>query len=90
MSGIPIGRDLPTYKLAVFYIKLMVLDMEAVYIGTRIEQYIKDLVEKVSHERGMNVSDFIRFLIKRELATLSFLGPDTKKAFGIKEAVKVE
>lgn len=63
------------------------METETVYIGTRIEPDLKDLVEKVSKERGINVSDFLRFLVKRELAKLSFLGEETKKAFGIlKEA----
>ena len=63
----------------------MVLKMktEPVYIGTRIEQDLKDLVEKVAKEQGMNVSDFLRFLLRRELAKLSFLPEDTKKAFGL-------
>lgn len=63
------------------------MEIETVYIGTRIEPSLKDLVEKVAKERGMNVSDFLRFLVKRELAELSFLSEDTKKAFGmLKEA----
>jgi len=63
------------------------MEIETVYIGTRIEPYLKELVEKVAKERGMNVSDFLRFLVKRELAALSFLSEDTKKAFGmLKEA----
>jgi len=65
--------------------------MEAtVYIGARVEPELKELIEKVAKERGMNVSDFIRFLVKRELARLSFLPDETKKAFGLltKEAVQ--
>ncbi len=57
--------------------------MEAQYIGARVEPDLKELVEKISQAQGMNVSNFIRFLIKRELATLSYLSDDTKKAFGI-------
>jgi len=65
--------------------------MEAtVYIGARVEPELKELIEKVAKERGMNVSDFIRFLVKRELARLSFLPDETKKAFGLltEEAVQ--
>lgn len=58
------------------------------YIGTRIEPYLKDIVEKVAKEQGMNVSDFLRFLVKRELAALSFLSEDTKKAFGMLKEVR--
>lgn len=60
-------------------------DNKLVYIGARVTPTIHELVQKVSDSRGMNTSDFIRFLIKRELAKLSFLPEDTKKAFGIKE-----
>ena len=60
------------------------------YIGTRIEPEIKEIVEKVAKEQGMNVSDFIRFLVKRELAKLSFLPDDTKKAFGLLESQQNE
>lgn len=60
------------------------MKMEAtVYIGARVEPELKKLIEKVAKERGMNVSDFIRFLVKRELARLSFLPEETKKAFGL-------
>ena len=71
--------------LAFLYKKLTVLEMEKepVYIGTRVEPSLKELVEKVAKEQGMNVSDFLRFLVKRELAKLSFLPEDTKKAFGM-------
>jgi len=53
------------------------------YVGTRIEPELKEIIEKVAKERGMNVSDFLRFLIRRELAELSFLPEETKKAFGL-------
>lgn len=61
----------------------MVRTMETVYIGARVEPELKELIQKVARERGMNVSDFIRFLVKRELAELSFLPEETKKAFGL-------
>ena len=63
------------------------MQTETEYIGTRVEPELKRLIQKVAKERGMNVSDFIRFLVKRELAKLSFLPKETKKAFGLlKEA----
>jgi len=75
-----------------FYKNLLVLDLsdETVYIGARVDPQLRDLVEKVSKERGMNISDFIRFLIKRELAQLGFLPEDTRKAFGILEEVALK
>ena len=63
--------------------------MESVYIGARVEPELKALIEKVAKERGMNVSDFIRFLVKRELARLSFLPEETKKAFGLLQPQEV-
>jgi len=54
-----------------------------VYVAAKIDPKLKELVVKVAKARGMNVSDFIRFLILRELAELSFLPEDYKKAFGL-------
>jgi antitoxin component of RelBE/YafQ-DinJ toxin-antitoxin module len=59
--------------------------METVYVGARIEQELKDLVEKVCKARGEDVSDFIRRSIRKELASLSFLPAEDKKALGIKQ-----
>jgi len=58
--------------------------MENVYIGTRIEPALKELIEKVSKSRGEDLSDFVRRSIRKELASLSFLPEDDKKALGIK------
>jgi antitoxin component of RelBE/YafQ-DinJ toxin-antitoxin module len=54
-----------------------------VYIGTRVDSNIKGIVKIVARNRGMDVSDFLRFLVRRELAELSFLPDETKKAFGL-------
>ena len=62
--------------------------MENVYVGTRIETELKELVEKVCRARGEDVSDFIRRSIRKELASLSFLPEEDKKALGIKEAAQ--
>lgn len=43
-----------------------------------------ELVRKVSKARGEDMSDFVRRSIYRELASLSFLPDDQKKALGIK------
>jgi antitoxin component of RelBE/YafQ-DinJ toxin-antitoxin module len=58
--------------------------MENVYIGTRIDLELKELVERVSKARGEDVSDFIRRSVRKELASLSFLPEDDKKALGMK------
>jgi len=57
--------------------------MGTVYIGARVEPELKELIQKVALERGMNLSDLLRFLIRRELAELNFLSEETKKAFGL-------
>jgi antitoxin component of RelBE/YafQ-DinJ toxin-antitoxin module len=58
--------------------------MENVYIGTRIDIELKELVERICKARGEDVSDFIRRSVRKELASLSFLPADEKKALGIK------
>lgn len=42
-----------------------------------------DLVEQISKSRGENRSDFIRRAIRRELARLSYLSEEEKKALGV-------
>jgi len=53
------------------------------YIGTRVEPELKELIEKVSRERGEDLSDFLRRAVKKELASLNFLSEETKKALGV-------
>lgn len=53
-------------------------------IGVRIPQEDKALLEKVCKARGEQVSDFVRRSVRKELASLSFLSSDEKKALGIK------
>jgi uncharacterized protein (DUF1778 family) len=61
--------------------------METVYIGARVETGIKDLVEKVSKLRGEDISDFIRRSVLKELASLSYLPDEDKKALGVLASV---
>lgn len=53
-------------------------------IGVRIPQEDKALLEKVCKARGEDVSDFVRRSIRKELANLSFLSAEEKKALGVK------
>jgi len=46
-----------------------------------------ELIKQVSKARGEDLSDFVRRSILKELASLSFLSEDQKKALGIKEVV---
>jgi len=59
------------------------IKQKGIYIGCRVETELKDLIEKVSKERGMPVSSFLRFAIKKELARLDYLSEETKKALGV-------
>lgn len=52
-------------------------------IVVRFEPSIKKLVGKVAKARGEDVSDFVRRAVKIELARLSFLSEEEKKALGI-------
>ncbi len=49
----------------------------------RLEPELHDLLEKVARARGQDMADFARFAIKVELARLSYLSPDEKKALGV-------
>jgi uncharacterized protein (DUF1778 family) len=57
--------------------------LEDVYIGTRIEIELKELIQIVCKARGEDVSDFIRRSVRKELASLSFLSAADKKALGV-------
>jgi hypothetical protein len=43
------------------------------------------LVKKVSHDRGEDVSDFVRRAVYKELASLNYLSKKQKKALGVAE-----
>jgi len=45
-----------------------------------------ELVKKVAKARGEDLSDFVRRAIYRELADLSFLSKEQKKALGLTRA----
>jgi len=53
-------------------------------IGIRMSSGEIALLKKVSHARGEDVSDFVRRAIKSELARLSYLSSNEKKALGIR------
>jgi uncharacterized protein (DUF1778 family) len=59
-------------------------------IGVRIPQEDKSLLEKVCKARGEDVSDFVRRSIRKELASLSFLSAEEKKALGVKTQTQPE
>lgn len=52
-------------------------------IVVRLEASISRLLRKVAKARGQDVSNLVRYLIRVELARLSFLSAEEKKALGI-------
>ncbi|MCL2643437.1 MAG: hypothetical protein FWD52_08030 [Candidatus Bathyarchaeota archaeon] len=57
--------------------------MSNIQIGIRIPQKTKELLERVSKNRGEDVSDFVRRAVFKELASLNYLSVDEKKALGV-------
>jgi len=53
-------------------------------VGVRITENLYSKLVTTSEARGEDVSDFVRRAILKELASLSFLSNDQKKALGIK------
>jgi hypothetical protein len=47
-----------------------------------------ELLKKVSKDRGEDVSDFVRRAVYKELASLSFLSDEQKKALGVSKPTK--
>ena len=56
----------------------------------RVTEDLESLVRSVAIARGEDMSDFIRRAIKVELARLSFLSPEEKKALGMKGGIVSE
>ncbi len=54
-------------------------------IGVRMQPRDIRLLKDVCRARGEDVRDFVRRAIKMELARLSFLTPEEKKALGFKD-----
>lgn len=54
-------------------------------VGVRVTKDLYLKLRTISDARGEDVSDFIRRAILKELANLSFLSENQKKALGIRE-----
>lgn len=52
-------------------------------VGVRVTEDLYSKLRTVSDARGEDVSDFIRRSVLKELASLSFLSEDQKKALGV-------
>ena len=53
-------------------------------VGVRVTDELYAQLRAISNARGEDVSDFVRRAILKELASLSFLPPEQKKALGLK------
>jgi uncharacterized protein (DUF1778 family) len=58
--------------------------MSNLTIGVRVSREDRELLDLVCKARGEDLSDFVRRSIRKELASLSFLSEDQKKALGMK------
>lgn len=52
-------------------------------IGVKLEEKHRELLDKVVENRGESLSSFVRRAILKELAELSYLPDEEKKALGI-------
>jgi hypothetical protein len=53
-------------------------------VGFNFPKEKKELLNRVCEKRGETLSDFVRGTVLRELARLSFLSPEEKKALGVR------
>jgi len=57
----------------------------ATHIVVRVEPELKELAVRIAVARGEDLSDFVRRAIKMEMARLSFLSDEEKKALGLSD-----
>lgn len=53
------------------------------FVGVRFDRATHELVKQVTIAQGIDISDFIRNSVRRELARLSFLPEEDKKALEV-------
>ena len=64
--------------------------MEGSPVSFRLDKEIKELAMKIAERQGMNLSNWLRHLVMKELAELSFLPEENKKALGIRGVKKID
>ena len=64
--------------------------MSNLIIGVRISKEDRELIDQICRARGEDLSDFVRRSIRKELASLSFLSDNEKKALGIRQVEGVK
>lgn len=57
--------------------------MRTCWVSVRVDQKLKDLLTQVAAARRIAVSDLVRESLLRELAKLSYLSAEEKKALGL-------
>jgi len=62
----------------------MKMEEQTKLLSARVSETLYDQVKEVSKDRGEDLSDFIRRALLKELASLSFLPEEQKKALGIR------
>jgi hypothetical protein len=53
------------------------------FVGFYEEPEVVEILVKVAEARGMNISSFVRSVLREKLGELSYLPSATKKALGI-------
>jgi len=53
------------------------------HLVVRVDSSLKELIDRVAKARGEQISNFVRRAVKTELARLSYLTPEEKKALGV-------
>jgi predicted transcriptional regulator len=57
--------------------------MKLDWLTVRIDSELKEKLRKVAQARRCDMGDIVRLLIAEELARLSYLSPEEKKALGL-------
>lgn len=57
--------------------------MRSRILGAQFASEDAELIRQVCRLRGEDISDFIRRAVRSELARLSYLSPEAKKALGV-------
>jgi len=62
--------------------------MSEYHLVVRVDPTLKQLIDRVAKARGEQISNFVRRAVKTELAKLSYLTPEEKKALGVLSEVQ--
>ena len=54
-----------------------------IHVGVRLPDEDRELLFRVCDARGESVSNFLRKLVRRELASMSYYSDEVKKATGV-------